>query len=216
MREIMIGRTKTSVKRPSQRFSLFTLPVGVESGILNPTAQACACCIIANPRPVKDFCGRGDSSSSELSQLSRTAMGYFAKICSIPHPSYHEEQLAEHIMGWAKKRHAERDQVGNILIRKGRHAGMENRKPVVLQAHLDMVPQKNNDTVHDFTKDPIQPYIDWRSGSKRAAPPRARITVSVWLLRWQCWLMTTSPWPAGSAADHDRRSRHGRRIWSSG
>jgi dipeptidase D len=37
---------------------------------------------------------------------------------------------------------------------------MENRKPVVLQAHLDMVPQKNNDTVHDFTKDPIQPYID--------------------------------------------------------
>ena len=37
---------------------------------------------------------------------------------------------------------------------------MENRTPVVLQAHLDMVPQKNNDTVHDFTKDPIQPYID--------------------------------------------------------
>ena len=37
---------------------------------------------------------------------------------------------------------------------------MENRKPVALQAHLDMVPQKNNDTVHDFVKDPIQPYID--------------------------------------------------------
>lgn len=89
-------------------------------------------------------------------------MGYFAKICSIPHPSYHEEQLAEHIMGWAKEKglHAERDQVGNILIRKPATAGMENRKPVVLQAHLDMVPQKNNDTVHDFTKDPIQPYID--------------------------------------------------------
>ncbi|VDZ59092.1 Aminoacyl-histidine dipeptidase [Klebsiella aerogenes] len=65
-------------------------------------------------------------------------------------------------MGWAKEKglHAERDQVGNILIRKGATAGMENRKPVVLQAHLDMVPQKNNDTVHDFTKDPIQPYID--------------------------------------------------------
>ncbi len=56
--------------------------------------------------------------------------------------------------------HVERDQVGNILIRKPATAGMENRKPVVLQAHLDMVPQKNNDTVHDFTKDPIQPYID--------------------------------------------------------
>ena len=100
---------------------------------------------------------------SELSQLSPQPLwDIFAKICSIPHPSYHEEQLAEHIMGWAKEKglHAERDQVGNILIRKPATAGMENRKPVVLQAHLDMVPQKNNDTVHDFTKDPIQPYVD--------------------------------------------------------
>ena len=100
---------------------------------------------------------------SELSQLSPQPLwDIFAKICSIPHPSYHEEQLAEHIMGWAKEKglHAERDQVGNILIRIGATAGMENRKPVALQAHLDMVPQKNNDTVHDFVKDPIQPYID--------------------------------------------------------
>lgn len=100
---------------------------------------------------------------SELSQLSPQPLwDIFAKICSIPHPSYHEEQLAEHVMGWAKEKgfHAERDQVGNILIRKPATAGMENRKPVVLQAHLDMVPQKNHDTVHDFTVDPIQPYID--------------------------------------------------------
>lgn len=100
---------------------------------------------------------------SELSQLSPQPLwDIFAKICSIPHPSYHEEQLAEHILGWAKEKglHVERDQVGNILIRKPATAGMENRKAVVLQAHLDMVPQKNNDTVHDFTKDPIQPYID--------------------------------------------------------
>lgn len=75
---------------------------------------------------------------SELSQLSPQPLwDIFAKICSIPHPSYHEEQLAEHIMGWAKEKglHAERDQVGNILIRKPATAGMENRKPVVLQAH---------------------------------------------------------------------------------
>ena len=100
---------------------------------------------------------------SELSQLSPQPLwDIFAKICSIPHPSYHEEQLAEHIMGWAQEKglFAQRDQVGNILIRKPATAGMENRKPVVLQAHLDMVPQKNNDTVHDFTKDPIQPYVD--------------------------------------------------------
>lgn len=100
---------------------------------------------------------------SELSQLSPQPLwDIFAKICSIPHPSHHEEELAQHIMGWAKEKglFVDRDAVGNILIRKAATAGMENRKPVVLQAHLDMVPQKNNDTVHDFAKDPIQPYID--------------------------------------------------------
>lgn len=100
---------------------------------------------------------------SELSQLSPQPLwDIFAKVCSIPHPSYHEEELAKHIVDWAAEQgiHAERDQVGNILLRKPATVGMENRKPVVLQAHLDMVPQKNNDTVHDFLKDPIQPYID--------------------------------------------------------
>ncbi|AHG21358.1 aminoacyl-histidine dipeptidase [Chania multitudinisentens RB-25] len=100
---------------------------------------------------------------SELSQLSPQPLwDIFAKICSIPHPSYHEEALAQHILNWAKEKnlHAERDRVGNILLRKPATKGMENRKPVALQAHLDMVPQKNNDTVHDFAKDPIQPYID--------------------------------------------------------
>ncbi|NIF23497.1 beta-Ala-His dipeptidase [Candidatus Pantoea multigeneris] len=100
---------------------------------------------------------------SELSQLSPQPLwDIFAKVCSIPHPSYHEEALAEHIVGWAKEQGfwVERDQVGNILIRKPATPGMEKRTPVALQAHLDMVPQKNNDTVHDFTKDPIQPYVD--------------------------------------------------------
>lgn len=100
---------------------------------------------------------------SALSQLSPQPLwDLFAKICSIPHPSYHEEALAEHILTWAQEKnlHAERDQVGNILLRKHATKGMENRKPVVLQAHLDMVPQKNNDTLHDFAKDPIQPYIE--------------------------------------------------------
>ncbi|MCW7763890.1 beta-Ala-His dipeptidase [Photorhabdus luminescens] len=100
---------------------------------------------------------------SELSQLSPQPLwDIFAKICSIPHPSHHEEALATHIVQWAQEKglHVERDQVGNILIRKSPSKGLENRKAVVLQAHLDMVPQKNNDTVHDFTKDPIRPYID--------------------------------------------------------
>lgn len=77
-------------------------------------------------------------------------------------PSYHEEALAEYILSWAKEQGfaTDRDAVGNILIRKPATPGRENLKPVALQAHLDMVPQKNNDTVHDFTKDPIQPWID--------------------------------------------------------
>ncbi|MEQ4922956.1 beta-Ala-His dipeptidase [Proteus hauseri] len=100
---------------------------------------------------------------SELSTLSPQPLwDIFAKICSIPHPSHHEEALASHILSWAAEKglFAERDAVGNILIRKPATKGMEDRKIVVLQAHLDMVPQKNNDTDHDFTKDPIQPYVD--------------------------------------------------------
>lgn len=100
---------------------------------------------------------------SQLGHLSPQPLWqFFEKICSIPHPSHHEEALANYIVEWARSQnlHVERDQVGNILIRKPATPGMENRKPVVLQAHLDMVPQKNNDTEHDFTRDPIRPYID--------------------------------------------------------
>lgn len=87
---------------------------------------------------------------------------WFDQICAIPHPSYHEQQLAEFILHWAKTKgfFAERDEAGNILIRKPATQGMENRKTVALQAHLDMVPQANEGTIHDFTRDPIQPYID--------------------------------------------------------
>lgn len=100
---------------------------------------------------------------SELSKLSPQPLwDFFAKICSIPHPSYHEEALAQYIVNWAAEQGlwCERDQTGNILLRKAATPGMEDRTPVALQAHLDMVPQKNNDTQHDFTQDPIQPWID--------------------------------------------------------
>ncbi|MGC6298211.1 aminoacyl-histidine dipeptidase [Pasteurella multocida] len=100
---------------------------------------------------------------SEIKTLQPTLLWkWFSQICAIPHPSYHEEQIAQFIVHWAKGKgfYAERDEVGNILIRKPASAGMENHVPVALQAHLDMVPQANEGTVHDFTKDPIQPYID--------------------------------------------------------
>ena len=52
------------------------------------------------------------------------------------------------------------DEVGNIIYRKPATPGMENRKTVILQAHMDMVPQKNKDVEHDFETDPIRPVAD--------------------------------------------------------
>ncbi|BFU60626.1 MULTISPECIES: aminoacyl-histidine dipeptidase [Rodentibacter] len=87
---------------------------------------------------------------------------WFDQICAIPHPSHYEDTLANFIVNWAKEKQffVERDEAGNVLIRKPATPGMENRTPVALQAHLDMVPQANEGNPHDFTKDPIRPYID--------------------------------------------------------
>ncbi|QLB20313.1 cytosol nonspecific dipeptidase [Vespertiliibacter pulmonis] len=100
---------------------------------------------------------------SEIQQLSPSLLWkWFDQICEIPHPSYHEEALAEFIVAWARQKmfFVERDEVGNILIRKPATKGMEDRHMIALQAHLDMVPQANENTQHDFSCDPIQPYID--------------------------------------------------------
>lgn len=87
---------------------------------------------------------------------------WFAQICAIPHPSKHEQALSQHIQAWARDLGltVQEDKVGNLIIKKPATVGMENRKTVVIQAHLDMVPQKNADKVHDFTKNPIEAYVD--------------------------------------------------------
>ncbi|WP_163131252.1 aminoacyl-histidine dipeptidase [Agarivorans sp. Alg241-V36] len=87
---------------------------------------------------------------------------HFETMCSIPHPSKHEQAMIDWVMGLAAEHQLEhfQDKVGNVIIKKPATAGMEDRQGVILQAHLDMVPQANNDTQHDFTKDPIRPYID--------------------------------------------------------
>ncbi|SET20420.1 aminoacyl-histidine dipeptidase [Thalassotalea agarivorans] len=86
----------------------------------------------------------------------------FEHICSIPHPSKHEQKISAWIQSWAKAQglSVKEDSVGNLFIKKPATPGMESRKGVILQAHMDMVPQKNNDTAHDFLTDPIKPYID--------------------------------------------------------
>jgi len=87
---------------------------------------------------------------------------HFDKICSIPHPSKHEEKILNYLIDFAKKHNLEYSQdIGeNIIIKKPATKGYENCEITALQAHVDMVPQKNSDKVHDFTKDPIEPIID--------------------------------------------------------
>ncbi len=98
-----------------------------------------------------------------LSELSPQPLwSIFEQICSIPHPSKKEEKITEFVKNFGENLGLEThvDPVGNVMIRKPATNGFEDRKTIVLQSHLDMVPQKNNDTEHDFENDPIQPYID--------------------------------------------------------
>lgn len=86
----------------------------------------------------------------------------FAKICAIPHPSHHEDAIAQFIINFANDHHIDvkTDEVGNILLTQTATKGMESAPIIALQAHMDMVPQKNSETIHDFLTDPIEPYID--------------------------------------------------------
>ncbi len=87
---------------------------------------------------------------------------YFQEICNIPHPSKKEEKIIEYVKNFGEEAGLDTqvDHVGNIVIRKPATPGYENRRTVILQSHLDMVPQKNNDTQHNFETDPIQAYVD--------------------------------------------------------
>ena len=86
----------------------------------------------------------------------------FYDLTQIPRPSKHEEKIQAFALEFGEKLGLEttRDAVGNIIIRKPATPGMEGRKGVILQAHLDMVPQKNSSMQHDFEKDAIDAFID--------------------------------------------------------
>lgn len=86
---------------------------------------------------------------------------HFAAICNIPHPSGHTEAIAEYILGVGKQLGLEsfRDNAGNVVIRKPATPGMENRQSIILQGHMDMVPQANKNVQHNFETDPIVPRI---------------------------------------------------------
>ena len=87
---------------------------------------------------------------------------HFKAICQIPRPSHYEEKIREHIVKFAEEHNLEYsvDEACNVYIAKPATPGYEDRKGIVLQAHVDMVAQKNNDKVFDFKTDPIEAYID--------------------------------------------------------
>ena len=86
----------------------------------------------------------------------------FYSLTRVPRPSKHEEKIQDFMLQFGDDLGLEtfRDKIGNIIIRKPATPGMEDRKGIILQAHLDMVPQKNTATKHDFETDPILAVID--------------------------------------------------------
>ncbi len=101
--------------------------------------------------------------ASPLAALAPAALwSAFADLCAIPHPSRHEAAVIAFLKGRAdaKGLSAEIDAKGNLIVRKPATPGRETRPGVVLQAHVDMVPQANAGTPHDFAVDPIRPRVD--------------------------------------------------------
>jgi dipeptidase D len=87
---------------------------------------------------------------------------YFEDICQVPRPSKREEKIIKFLIDFAKSHNlsAKRDEAGNVLISKPAVKGKESVPTVILQSHVDMVCEKNAETIHDFDNDPIIPVVD--------------------------------------------------------
>lgn len=100
---------------------------------------------------------------SEILKLQPEALWRnFHLLTQVPRPSGHLEKIQQFLLDWAKERNLEArlDNAGNILMYKPASPGMEDRKVVTLQGHIDMVPQKTPDSPHNFETDPIETWID--------------------------------------------------------
>ena len=87
---------------------------------------------------------------------------YFEEVCKVPRPSKKEEKIRQYLVDFAAAHGlaCKTDEAGNVLVSKAASAGMENRKKVILQSHMDMVCEKNGGVSHDFETDSIETYID--------------------------------------------------------
>ena len=101
--------------------------------------------------------------SQEIRNLEpKVLWNKFADLNAVPRPSKKEERVIEFMKNFGNSLGLEtfEDEIRNVIIRKPATPGMENRKTIVMQGHLDMVHQKNNDTVFDFDKQGIDMYVD--------------------------------------------------------
>ncbi len=102
-------------------------------------------------------------STTEILNLNpKSVWKFFYDLTQIPRPTGQMDEVTRYVIDFGKNLglEVEQDKVGNVLVKKPASKGYESAKTVILQSHLDMVPQKNADVDHDFTKDPIKTYID--------------------------------------------------------
>ncbi|MCV6605580.1 MAG: M20/M25/M40 family metallo-hydrolase, partial [Porticoccaceae bacterium] len=98
-----------------------------------------------------------------IAQLHPTELwNHFQELCNRPRPSKEEQAVVDYVLEFAARNNLQSqvDEVGNVIVRKAATAGMEDRRGVILQSHLDMVPQKNAASSHNFSTDPINACVD--------------------------------------------------------
>ena len=112
---------------------------------------------------IREICVKKNTMSQEIRNLEPKALwNKFADLNAVPRPSKKEDRVIEFMKNFGNSLGLEtfEDEIRNVIIRKPATSGMENRKPIVLQGHLDMVCQKNNDTNFDFDTQGIDMYVD--------------------------------------------------------
>lgn len=94
--------------------------------------------------------------------MNNRVFDIFAEICKVPRPSKHEEQISKWLQDFAAAHGIEclADEAMNVIMRVPATPGYENHEGVILQAHMDMVAEKDGNVQHDFLKDPIETYVD--------------------------------------------------------
>ena len=100
---------------------------------------------------------------SEIANLQPTCIWRnFDALTKVPRPSGHLEKVQQFLLDFARQIGVEAyvDKGNNVVMRKPATAGMENRKTILMQAHMDMVPQKSPESKHNFETDPIETYVD--------------------------------------------------------